>query len=304
VPPDLQREELTTEEWRTIMLKLKRWLGEFSFIFSGGEPLLRKDIFDLISFAVKNRLHPYVISNGCAFGTVARKIVASGLESLTVSLNGVNPSTHDITRGVKGAHGKTLKFIGAVKSHRRRLNSQMKMSIQTILMPINYDEAVDLVKWANGEGLDGIQFQPLDRLGPIQPSNTIDYARVKAVNSEWHRSALAALAAENEKLDKVIDELIRYKKQGYPIATSVEQLNMIKIYYRGGKELFHFRCGIGVSRLNVDPYGYVRQCFEAKAIGNMKLVSPDKLYNSEKAVKQRQTIRKCNNACHWLISTQ
>jgi hypothetical protein len=179
----------------------------------------------------------------------------------------------------------------------------MKLSIQTILMPLTYDGAVDLVKWAKAEKIDGIRFQPLDRLGPFQPYQAIDSVTEQGVNNGWYRWTLTD-AAKNESLNRVIDELIDHKKQGYPITNSFEQLSLLKTYYRNRKELAHLKCGIGISRLNIDPYGHVRLCFDMKPIGNIRFVAPEKLYNSKKAIEQRQLVRKCNNACHWLLATQ
>jgi sulfatase maturation enzyme AslB (radical SAM superfamily) len=299
-PQGVQDEELNAEEWKAIMLNLKQWMGKFSFIFSGGEPFLREDIFELISFAVNSGLQPRIISNGCGFSFLAERIVTSGLESLVVSLNGLRASTHDFTRGVKGAHSKTLQFIKDVNSQRKRLKTGMRLSIQTILMPFNCEEAADLVRWVKEERVDGIQFQPLDLLGSFHSYHAINSAPVKGVNNDWYRNALVD-AASSVKLDGVIKELVAQKRQGYQIYNSLEQLNWIRTYYRRPKELLHMKCRIGVSSLNVDPYGDVRLCFDMKPIGNMRTATPRQLYNNRIAIEQRRLIKKCNRSCHWLL---
>ena len=138
-PPEVQHKESSTEEWKLIILEMKQWLGEFAFFFNGGKPFLRKDIFEIISFAVDNNIHPSVISNGCGFSSIAEKVVESGLESFTVSLNGLSSCTHDVTRGVKGAFHKTIQSIRDVDLHRRKCESKLGLSVATILMPFNCD---------------------------------------------------------------------------------------------------------------------------------------------------------------------
>lgn len=299
-PPEAQNEELTTEEWKSTILELKRWLEEYSFTFAGGEPFLRQDIFRIISFAEDNGIPAGVITNGCGFASLARKTVATGLESLIVSLNGVDPSTHDFTRGVKGAYNKTLKFIREVNSQRKKLESELQLFIQSILMPSNCDEAVDLVRWVQEEELDGIQFQPMDPLGSFHSYYSIGSASAKGVNNEWYRSTLIS-ATKSQRLSKAIDELIAQKKRGYPILDSLQQLEWMKTYYRNPKELLHLKCKIGLMGFNIDPYGYVRLCFDRKPVGNVRSATPKQLYNSRRTIENRHSIIRCNSPCHWLL---
>ena len=52
VSADVMQKELTTEEWKKVLSDLRNWLGEgFWFCFSGGEPFLRQDIFELADYA-------------------------------------------------------------------------------------------------------------------------------------------------------------------------------------------------------------------------------------------------------------
>src|SRR5690606_41206113 len=55
--------ELTAEEWKGVLAKLKRWLGPFNLTFTGGEPFLRKDILDIFRFAADNGIMTTVVSN-------------------------------------------------------------------------------------------------------------------------------------------------------------------------------------------------------------------------------------------------
>src|SRR5262245_58348230 len=43
--------ELTAEQWKVVLAKLKSWLGCFNLTFTGGEPFLRKDILEIFKFA-------------------------------------------------------------------------------------------------------------------------------------------------------------------------------------------------------------------------------------------------------------
>lgn len=298
-PPELQREELSTEEWKSIILKLKQWLGEFSFCFSGGEPFLRKDIFEIISFAVDNNVHPSVVSNGYGFSSIVEKVVESDLESLHVSLNGLSPSIHDVTRGVEGAYYKTLQFIRDVNLQRKKCESKLRLSVATILMPSNCGEAISLVRWVRDEGIDSISLQTLELPDSFHPYYAIQSIPVKGVNYDWCQENLIN-AAGSEELNEVIDELIVYKQQGYPISNSLEHLKWMKVYFQSPKKVLHLKCKVGVSNFSIDPYGNVRLCFNMEPIGNIRFTTPKQLYNSRKSREQRQLIRKCDMLCRLL----
>ena len=52
VASDVMSKELTTDEWKKALSELRNWLGEgFWFCFSGGEPFLRQDIFEIAEYA-------------------------------------------------------------------------------------------------------------------------------------------------------------------------------------------------------------------------------------------------------------
>ncbi len=300
-PVELNQKEMETQEWKYVILLMKKWLGDFSFIFAGGEPFLRKDIMEISSFAKQIGVRPSVISNGCGFNSLAKNIVKSGLESVEVSLNGINPMTHDITRGVEGAYEKTLFFIKELNKQRKSMpERKLRLSINSILMPFNCEEAVRLVMWVRNEGIDGINFQPLDPPGSFHPypvSGT-GFTHPKGADGPWYRKNLAAGASE--KMGPIIDQLINLKEKGFPIRTSIEALRRMEGYYKNPQALRR-TCEIGISSFNIDPYGNVRFCFDMEPIGNILAVPPWKIYNSRKAVETRRKIRECKRTCHWAI---
>lgn len=87
------------------------------FSFTGGEPLLRKDLNELISYSVKNGLIVNLVTNG-TFAT--KKCVAglykAGLRTAQVSIESAIPEEHDFLTGRKGAFHETLEGIKNLKS--------------------------------------------------------------------------------------------------------------------------------------------------------------------------------------------
>jgi len=300
-PVEVQSRELSTQEWMWIIVRMKQWLGEFSFVFAGGEPFLRRDVFRIISFASNIGVRASVISSGYGFGSLGERVIRSGLDSLTVSLNGVTPQVHDVTRGTKGAYHETVKFLKDVNGYRKKLGSRLRLSILAILMPFNCHEAIALAEWVRDEGIDAIRFQPLDPLGSFHPYPVagLDSFKPEGASSEWYRRNIAD-AVGHERLDEAITQLISYKRRGYPISNSFESFGRMRAYFHNPREMYS-RCKIGVSRFNVDPYGNMRLCFDMEPIGNVLLTPPWKLYHSKRAMEQRRLIRRCNRPCHWAV---
>jgi len=85
-------------------------------ILSGGEPLFRKDVFELASFARECGLRVALATNGTLVSKeVARKIVDAGVRRVSISLDGADAATHDAFRGIPGAFEKAQEGLRNLK---------------------------------------------------------------------------------------------------------------------------------------------------------------------------------------------
>lgn len=102
--------ELTTEEGRVLIEDLARF-GTPVILFSGGEPLLRRDLLALAQLATDRGMRAVVSTNGTLITRVmARRLKRIGLSYVGVSLDGME-ETNDRFRGVKGAFNAALRGI-------------------------------------------------------------------------------------------------------------------------------------------------------------------------------------------------
>ncbi len=106
-----ERSELNTEEFLSV-IKQSEDMGIFNITFTGGEPLLRKDLFDLIAAVDKNRAHVSMFTNGILLTeeNVAR-LIEAGLHSLMVSIDDPRAEVHDRLRGLPGCFDKAIAGI-------------------------------------------------------------------------------------------------------------------------------------------------------------------------------------------------
>ena len=149
--------ELTADEWKGVLAKLKRWLGPFNLTFTGGEPFLRKDILEIFRYAADNGIMTTVVSNGSFIDeTLSRRIVASGLDGLTISLNSLVPEVHNKTRGTNAAFDEVMSALDVMS-----VRDGMRLTLSCTILKENIAGLPDVVAFARKKGLYGVNFQPL-----------------------------------------------------------------------------------------------------------------------------------------------
>ncbi len=105
-------EESTTRQCRDILRQLAGVNPEALLILTGGEPLIREDIFDLIAEATELGFWTVLGSHGGLLdGRKAERLAKAGLKGAGLSLESASPAHHDRFRGVAGAWKKTMQAV-------------------------------------------------------------------------------------------------------------------------------------------------------------------------------------------------
>ena len=132
---------------------LKKMLKEFSddggehITLSGGEPLLRKGIFDILEYASSLPLFITLFSNGIFItGDIAKKLKQYNIQSVQISLDGAKPETHDAFRGMKGAYVASVKAVEAL------LKVGLKVGIATVINKSNLNELKEIIDQSKAWG--------------------------------------------------------------------------------------------------------------------------------------------------------
>ncbi len=103
--------EMSTEELMVVIDQLKR-LGALQLIITGGEPLLREDIFDLIAHAHNIGLLTRISTNGWLLTrTCVAELKRAGLNQCGVAIDDADQDTHDRLRGVPGIYEKAIQGL-------------------------------------------------------------------------------------------------------------------------------------------------------------------------------------------------
>ena len=123
---------LSTSELTDLIEQIAR-LGVLQLSLSGGEPLLRKDITQLIQRAVQLGLFVKIKTNGSRI-TKSRldTLMSAGLSGLDVTLYGFSAATHDAYVGVKGSFNQTIEAIKYASSLKQNDQLKLKVTVATL----------------------------------------------------------------------------------------------------------------------------------------------------------------------------
>jgi MoaA/NifB/PqqE/SkfB family radical SAM enzyme len=93
-------------------------LGMFEFHLHGGELITRPEqVFDLLSAIGAKRFYTFLTTNGYLMTQeLANRLAAAGVDRVSVSIDSMDPETHDGFRGVRGAHQRALEALEYVKN--------------------------------------------------------------------------------------------------------------------------------------------------------------------------------------------
>ncbi len=134
--------ELNTEEGKKLIDEIAR-AGFNIMIFSGGEPMTRPDIYELIAHARSRGLRPVLGSNGTLIDDeAARRLKEAGLMAAGISLDSLDPAKHDKLRAKEGAWQEAVRGMEACK------RAGLAFQIHTTVMDWNEGEVTDLMDFA------------------------------------------------------------------------------------------------------------------------------------------------------------
>lgn len=127
-------DELTTAEVKRLVDEIAG-LSKPIFVISGGEPLMRKDIFDIASYATDQGLRVAISPNGTLITPESvERMKNAGIKRVSVSIDGSSAERHDAIRGVSGAFEDALRGIKYCRE------GGLPFQINTTVMRQNVDD--------------------------------------------------------------------------------------------------------------------------------------------------------------------
>jgi radical SAM protein with 4Fe4S-binding SPASM domain len=262
--------ELSTEEAMKVVDQLADF-GVTSLAFSGGEPLMRKDFFEVARHAVDAGLYVSLATNGTLLNEEnVRKLREIGLHYVEVSLDGANAETHDFFRGKSGAFDQTMQGL------KNCLKEDICTCVAITGTKNNLTEIPAVLEMAENMGIDRFtlfNFVPVGRGKDIIAADPSPQEREQLLSffnkklSEDHKIAIlsttpqlarVALQASSPTQEDIIMPLAHME------ATKISKRAKALADFIGG-------CGAGRLYCAISPEGNVQPCvFMPLALGNLK----------------------------------
>lgn len=274
--------ELNTKQWKNAISQLKGWIGPFYLNIFGGEPFLRKDLFEIIEFAQNKGIFTDVITNGLLLSARYKELNDSNLSKITISLDGITAKTHDFLKG----GGSFKSVVPAIKTL-RKIQKNLIITINTIMLKQNLQELPSLVRFVKSNNLNGIFLRILCWEGFNK-----DYSE------DWFLKNPMWPGNDKHEVEKIIAELIQLKKEGYPIINSVKYLQLAKEYFKNPNVLNSKKitCLSPYECLIISTKGEIKLC-SRYFLGSILEDECSTIWKSGKLKQLRKEILNCKKSC-------
>jgi MoaA/NifB/PqqE/SkfB family radical SAM enzyme len=255
----------SVDQWKATLRDLRRWLGPVQVAFTGGEALLMPFAPEVVSYACSLGLLVEHLTHGFWLDqSRIEKLAMGGPWRITISCDGIG-ATHDKIRGREHFFDAFETTIRTLLRLRRDHQLRYTIRLKTVIMEHNLHDVAAVARYARTHGLE-VYYQPIE-----QNYNTPEDPRWFEHSDNWPRDRERAVAA--------VRELIELKRQGFPIANSERQLEVMIPYFRDPEKLLALTqnhvahdkplCS-AFTMLQIQSNGDVKTCSCMEPIGNIR----------------------------------
>lgn len=283
--------EPTVADWKRAISSLRTLSGNYLQInFGGGEPLLKKEIFELVSFCRQNKFKTNIATNGYLINEeMAKRIADSGLDSVIISLDSLSEETHDYLRGKNGTYRQVMNALELLD----KFCNGLYKGICSVIYQKNMEDLLGLEAWVEKDSrINSVYF-----MAAMQPNNTIPDSRwyeKEEYHQLWPKDPVRASA--------IISELLNIRKGKSKITNQISQLEAFKLYYQYPAQFVKAsQCNMDAA-LHFSSLGDIFLCYRWQVLGNVKTDDVASVWNSRKAKEARQGIAGCKDNCHFLLN--
>ena len=263
-------------------------------LFSGGEPLERYDLFEILDFSHKLGLRTVLSTNGCLINSqTAKKLADIGVSYIGISIDGME-ETHDKFRGVKGS------FAAAVDAVKFCKDANLKIGLRFTIINRNFNQIYDIFALAARLNVQRICFYHLISAGQAAKYN-LKYS------NEQIRQALSDICDCSQLYaEKGVTEVLTVGNHadGVFILNRLKQKNS-PLYEKSFDILEKFGGNkIGTKIFAIDPSGSVHpdQFWQNYSLGNVTKSDLKSIIDNSFDIFHDKTIfapQKCKK-CRWL----
>lgn len=251
-------DELTLDEIAHLANSLAQ-AGTRVVLFSGGEPLLRPDVFDAASHFIKSGITLHLHTSGVLLERCVND-VSRTFTRVIVSLDACDEQDYRSIRGV-GA----LRSIERGVDRLRTLKPTVGVSARSTLHRLNFRQLPNIIEHARAMSLDGISFLPADTTSGA-------FGRMRGTDASTLLLGRDEIAEFADVVEHTIAERAADFESGF-VAESPDRLRRLPQYYAAAAGLAPFpsvTCNAPYISIVIEATGEVRPCFFHTSLGSIR----------------------------------
>jgi MoaA/NifB/PqqE/SkfB family radical SAM enzyme len=237
-------------------------LGTRLVVFSGGEPLLRPEVFEAAGLFRAHGVELHLLTSGVLLDRCADE-VARLFSRVVVSLDAADEPLYQAVRGVAA-----LPMVEKGVARLRRVAPNVSITARATLHRLNFRQLPRLIDHARAMALDGISFLPADL-------SSTAFGREPAAEPLNLGLTRAEAADFADLVDATVDTHREAFASGF-VAEDPARLRRLPQYYAaltGGAAFPRVSCNAPYVSVVVEANGDVRPCFFHRAVGNTRHAS-------------------------------
>jgi len=254
-------------------------LGVRHINLTGGEPLLRPDLLDLIDFGHQRDMVVCLLTNGLLLPRMADALLEAQIDSIIISIDSIISEEFMHTRGVP-SHLVEKGFHTMVEMKNRR--PEMFVSITSVITNVNLHSIAALIEYANQYNV-GVQFSPYHHFDQGQPDDLTPQ--------------------DISSVERIISQLLQMKSLGYRLLDSPRFLEHFPKFFECRCVPDGFKCMAGYVAVFVDVDLNVRPCWMMKPVGNLRQEKLEDIWYSARFQEARRQIKALQCPKCWLLCT-
>lgn len=245
---------------------------ESTLFLSGGEPLLRKDIFEILYYVKERRINTVLLTNGLLLNKkIISRIKNLGIK-IQIGFDSLNPTLHDFLRGREGAFAKSLNSL------KEAIYQGLEIGVAIIATKLNFKEIPCFIDEMIGRGVNWIcipRFIPCGR---------------GAIN----RSLNLSIDDRIELIKSVVNN--KYYKENKIFFDDPTQILFTE------KGVLSKGCNAGINKLLIDPSGSVMPCPMFRlSVGSVRETSIQQIWNKAEVLNNLRSRKNIKGECRNCI---
>lgn len=282
---------------RASLVEAAEWGVRRAALTGAGEPLRDPEMLGYVRDANQLGLMVTLTTNGLLVTDDVAAELAERVVSVSVSIHGATPASHDALTGVPGAGERAFRAVRRLVAARdaRFGRTRLSVNVSTVIQRAAVTEIATLARWALEAGCDGLNVQPINlQHGTFQGDRILRRDDPVLMERLWPTRAqagdVAALLAELAEMGR--------RHPGF-VHASDDRLELFRRYFEdSSRDALGVSCGAGEAFLAIDHRGTIKPCYRLPwSHGDARRVSVRALWSSAAYARTRARMEGCPLTC-------